>query len=248
VGVVNYLNTKPMMYGLERTPVRDRIELVADYPSNVARRLLGGEIDLGLVPVAAIPLMKEHYFISDYCIGTEGEIATVALFSEVPMNEIETVYLDYQSRTSVALCRYLMRESWGIQPRIIDAAGESFRDEIRGTTAGVVIGDRAFEQRRISTYIYDLGSEWKAITGLPFVFAAWVSNRPLGSDFMDEFNAAVGLGLQHIDQIVAENPFPLFDLEKYYRMHLSYAFDDAKKRGMNLFLKEIGEMKISGVV
>lgn len=241
VGVVNYLNTRPMMYGLERLPVHEKMVLVPDYPALVAQKLSSGQIDVGLVPVASIPLLTEHHIIGDYCIGTEGEIATVALFSEVPMNEIEVVYLDYQSRTSVALLKYLIRESWGIHPQIVQSTGEEYRELIRGTTAGLVIGDRAFEQRRISTFIYDLGSEWKAITGLPFVFAAWVSNKQLDPVFINEFNEAISLGISHIDEIVAATPFPLFDLKKYYNLHLSYPLDERKRKGMELFLKVIRE-------
>ena len=99
------------------------------------------------------------------------------------MNEIKKVYLDYQSRSSVELLKWLMKESWGINPEIVHAEDEDYRQEIKGTTAGLVIGDRALEQRKISTFIYDLGSEWRAITGLPFVFAAWVSTKPLPDRF-----------------------------------------------------------------
>jgi len=234
------------MYGLESMPVREKMDLVPDYPSLVAEKLIRGEIDLGLIPVASIPRLAESHIIGDYCIGAEGEIATVALFSEVPMDEIETVYLDYQSRTSVALLKYLLRESWGIYPRILQATGEEYRDLIRGTTAGLVIGDRAFEQRKISTFIYDLGSEWKAITGLPFVFAAWVSNKPLDSAFIREFNEALAMGISRIDEIVEETDFPLFDLRKYYKLHLSYLLDQRKKKGMEYFLKVIRENEEAG--
>ena len=134
--------------------------------------LVNDEIDLGLIPVAAIPKLKSSFIASDYCIATETEVASVCLFSEVPLNEIQRVYLDYQSRSSVALLKWLMHEYWGIHPEIIQADDDSYRAEIKGTTAGLVIGDRAFEQRKISTFIYDLASEWRAITGLPFVFAA----------------------------------------------------------------------------
>ena len=105
---------------------------------------MNDEIDIGLVPVAVLQKMPEYHIIGNYCIGTEGEIASVALFSEVPLSEIRKVYLDYQSRTSVALLKYLMKESWGINPEIIQAENENYRDEIKGTTAGLVIGDRAF--------------------------------------------------------------------------------------------------------
>jgi chorismate dehydratase len=236
VGIVNYLNTKPLLYGLERPPISDQIELTGDYPARIAQLLLDGEIDVGLVPVAVLPELPEYHIVGNYCIGAEGEIASVALFSEVPMSEIKKVYLDYQSRTSVELLKYLMKEYWGVNPEIVQAANEDYRKEIKGTTAGLVIGDRAFEQRKTSTFIYDLGSEWRSITGLPFVFAAWVSTKPLSAEFIQLFDEAIGLGLQHIDEIVAANPFDLYDLKKYYNLHLSYKLDLQKQKGMELFL------------
>jgi chorismate dehydratase len=205
----------------------------------LADLLLNNEIDLGLVPTAVIPQLKESFIASDYCIGTETEVASVCLFSEVPLNEIQKVYLDYESRSSAALLRWLMHESWGIYPEVVQAADDSYRKEIAGTTAGLVIGDRAFEQRRISTFIYDLASEWRAITGLPFVFAAWISNKPLPDSFIQKFNDANSVGLNHIDEIVKTEQFELFDLKKYYTLHLSYRLDERKKRGMQLFLEYI---------
>lgn len=237
VGVVNYLNTKPLVYGLTKGPIADQIDLIGDYPSRLAQMLLNEEIDIGLVPIAILPKLKDFYIVSDYCIGAQGEIASVALFSEVPIGEIEKVLLDYQSQTSVALLKYLMKEFWGINPEIIEAKDEDYRKDLIGTTAGLVIGDRAFEQRKISTFIYDLGSEWRKITGLPFVFAAWVSTKPLSSDFIQLFNEANAIGLGKIDKIVTENPYPLYDLKKYYNFHLSYCLDDIKRKSMGVFLK-----------
>ena len=241
VGMVNYLNTKPLLYGLQRKPICDQIELIGDYPAKVAQLLIDNKIDVGLIPVVVIPKLPEYHIVGDYCIGTQGEIASVALFSEVPMNEIKKVYLDYQSRTSVELLKYLMKEYWGISPEIVESVNEDYRKEIKGTTAGLVIGDRALEQRKISTFIYDLGSEWRAITGLPFVFAAWVSTKKLPADFIQIFNEANALGLQHIDEIVAANPFEAYDLAKYYSFHLSYNLDDLKRKGMAHFLQVIAE-------
>jgi chorismate dehydratase len=236
VGIVNYLNTKPLLYGLEKPAIAEKIELIGDYPSRIAEMLLNDEIDVGLVPVAVLKKMPEYNIVGDYCIGTEGEIASVALFSEVPVHEIKKVYLDYQSRTSVQLLKYLMREYWGIDPEIIDAENEDYRNEIKGTTGGLVIGDRAFEQRKRSTFIYDLGSEWRAITGMPFVFAVWASKKKLPDDFINEFNAANAMGLSHIDEIVGATPFELYDLKKYYNLHLSYKLDAKKKDSLEYFL------------
>ena len=237
VGIVNYLNTKPLLYGLQRSSIAEQIQLIEDHPARLADLLLNNEIDLGLIPVAILPELKEYHLVGDYCIGTEGEVASVCLFSEVPMNEIKKVYLDYQSRSSVALLKWLMKEYWGINPELIYAKDENYRKQIKGTTAGLVIGDRAFEQRKISTFIYDLGMEWRSITGLPFVFAAWVSNKQLSPVFIDEFNKANAIGLQHIDEIVSANSFDLYDLKKYYSLHISYKFDERKRRGMELFLQ-----------
>jgi chorismate dehydratase len=241
VGIVNYLNTKPLIYGLQRPPINERIELVGAYPSKLAAMLANDEIDIGLIPVAVLPQLTSYHIVGNYCIGSEGEIASVCLFSEVPMNEIERVYLDYQSRSSVALLRWLMKEYWGIHPEIIEATDENYLNEIKATTAGLVIGDRALAQRKISTFIYDLGSEWRAITGLPFVFAAWVSKEKLPEDFIEMFDKANALGLQHIDEIVAEILFGVYDLKKYYKFHVSYQLDERKKKGMELFLKYISQ-------
>ena len=241
VGIVNYLNTKPLIWGLERPPISEQIELVGAYPAKLVQLLADDMVDVGLIPVAAIPQFDPYYIVGDYCIGAEAEIASVCLFSEVPMEEIKTVYLDYQSRSSVALLKWLMKEYWGVNPELVQAEDESYREKIQGTTAGLVIGDRALEQRRISTFIFDLGSEWKKITGLPFVFAAWVSKKPLPDDFIRLFNAANAMGLHHLDEIVAANPYDIYDLKKYYQLHLSYALDEAKRRGMNLFLQYISD-------
>lgn len=239
VGIVNYLNTRPLIYGLRLPPISGKIDLIEDYPAHLSDLLREGKIDLGLIPVASIPTLKEYHIVGDYCIGAEGEVASVCLFSEVPMQEIQKVYLDYQSRSSVELLKWLMKEYWGIHPEIVQAKDEGFRNEIRGTTAGLVIGDRAFEQRKISTFIYDLGSEWRTITGLPFVFAAWVSTKPIPEDFIREFNEANAIGLERIDDIVREIPFDLYDLKKYYNLHISYKLDDRKRLGMERFLSEI---------
>lgn len=236
VGIVNYLNTRPLIYGLQQKPFADRIELVGAYPSKLAAMLAAGQVDLGLIPVAVLPGLPEYHIVGNYCIGTVGEIASVCLFSEVPMQSIERVYLDYQSRSSVALLKWLMRESWGIQPELIESTDESYRDKIEGTTAGLVIGDRALEQRKKSTFIYDLGSEWRAITGLPFVFAAWVSMKQLPEDFIRDFDQANGLGIRFIDDIVRDISFPTYDLRKYYQLHLSYDLDDRKRAGLQKFL------------
>jgi chorismate dehydratase len=236
VGAVSYLNTKPMMYGMQNEAFLQNHELVPDYPSRVADMLKAGEVDVALVPVALLHELPEYHIVSDYCIASDFEVASVCLFSEVPVHELTTVYLDYQSRTSVALAKLLMKEFWGISPQLIDATDESYRTKIEGTTGAVVIGDRALEQRRLSTYIYDLAAEWQAMTHLPFVFAVWVSLKPMCQEWIDRFNAANAVGFTMIDEIAEQQKYPVYDLRKYYTHNISYLLDDEKRKGMEKFL------------
>jgi chorismate dehydratase len=239
VAAVSYLNTKPLLYGIKRHPVLNEIELIEDYPSKIAQMLIDDQVDVGLVPVAATLRLADWNIVTDYCIGSNGAVASVCIFSQVPMEEIETIYLDYQSRTSVNLARVLLRDYWKKEVRLIDAKGEDYREKITGTTAGVVIGDRALEQRLKSKYIYDLGEAWKDFTGLPFVFAAWIANKKLSDEFITSFNEANALGLHHLDEVIAENPFPVFDLRTYYTKCISYELNEEKRKGMEMFLERL---------
>lgn len=235
VGAVQYLNTKPLIYGLEKGLMKEQISLVMDYPANIANQLIEDQIDIGLVPVATIPRLKEHFIVSDYGIACDGEVASVCLFSDVPMEEITTVLLDYQSRTSVRLARILMKEFWKITPQLVDTR-EDFRGQIKGTTAGIVIGDRALEQRKDSAFVFDLGQAWKEMTGLPFVFAAWISNKVIPQEFIDDFNAANKYGLDRLDEVVSHHSYQTYDLFKYYKQDIDYKLNEEKMKGLKLYL------------
>jgi chorismate dehydratase len=240
VGAVSYLNTKPLVYGFENGLMKNEVDLLIGYPSKIAAMLLNDEIDVGLVPVAVIPEMKEYHIISDYCIGSDGEVASVCLFSEVSLYDIKTILLDYQSRTSVALLKLLIKEYWKINVAFQNTEN-GYQSEISGTTAGLIIGDRALIQRAKSPFIFDLGEEWKNFTDLPFVFAAWVSNKKLDADFIKEFNEANKLGLSNLEKVVEKNPFKPFDLHTYYTECINFELDENKKKGLELFLKKIAK-------
>ncbi len=237
IGAVSYLNTKPLLYGLENSRLEKEIELTLDYPAAIAKGLLSGKLDIGLVPVAILPLMEEYHIVTDFCIGCNGPVASVCLFSDVPLHEAETVLLDYQSRTSVALTRILLKHYWKLNPVFEDTGGDEYIHRIGQKTAGLVIGDRALEQRQHSKFVYDLGEAWKDFTGLGFVFAAWISNRKIDPEFLRTFNELNAIGLQNIPEIIRSNPYPHFDLGQYYTANISYELDDFKRAGMNLFLE-----------
>ena len=242
IGAVSYLNTRPLIWGIKNSGLISEIDLTEDYPAKIAEKLINDEIDAGLIPVAMIPALKDPHIISDFCIGAEGDVASVAIFSDVPIEQIEKVLLDYQSRTSVNLARVLLKYFWKKEVFFEDTSS-GFRDKIKGTTAGVVIGDRALEQLRHSAYVYDLAGAWKKYTGLPFVFAAWVANKKLDAGFINDFNQANEYGLAHLDEIIPGITFDVYDLQTYYTQNLSYSLTDEKRKGLELFLKMLNDIK-----
>jgi len=238
VSAVSYLNTKPLLYGIFQKGLDDLFDLSLDIPSVCAQKLIDNEVDLGLIPVAAIPQLETPHIISDYCIGTLGEVNTVALYSERPLEELTHIYLDYHSRTSAALTQILLSEYWNMPKKYIHAS-EGYINDIKGTTGGLVIGDRTIGLD--FPYKYDLGTAWKSHTGLPFVFAAWVSNKPLPADFIKIFNEALELGLNKIDQLVylIPSPHPSFSIKDYYTKYIDYYLTSQKKKALSLFLDKI---------
>jgi chorismate dehydratase len=246
IGAVSYLNTKPLLFGLQHESIREQLEIILDYPAHIANMLEDGTIDVGLVPVAILPRLKEYHIVSDYCIGCNGSVDSVAIFSELPLEQVSSVILDYQSKTSVMLARILMKNYWKQEILFIDAEGEDFLQDIRNDVAGLVIGDRALRQKKKSRFMYDLGRAWKDYTGLPFVFAAWVSNKQLPPDFISLFNTANGNGIEEIDKVIALEKNPPADLKTYYTQNISYAFNEEKKQGLALFLSMLEEVSTKG--
>jgi chorismate dehydratase len=245
VSTVSYLNTLPFLYGINNSQLLDKIELSLDIPSDCASKLINGEVDLGLIPVAVIPYLENYHILTDYCIGADGAVDTVALYSDVPLEEITNVYLDYQSRTSVQLVKVLANNFWNITPNWIDAK-EGYEKMINSTSAGVIIGDRTFELENSFKYKYDLAEAWKSYTGLPFVFACWVSNKELPKDFIEEFNAALKNGVHNIENTLeASNPQSVSKdrLVDYINNKIDYVFDENKKIALAEFQNLLSKNK-----
>lgn len=243
VSAVSYLNTKPLLYGITHHPVMQDVDLVLEYPALIAKHLREDTVDIGLVPVAAIPTIPNAQIVSDYGIGADGKVASVCIFSKAPITEIKRIYLDYQSRTSVRLAQVLLKHYWKQEVTLLEAP-EDYIGRIEGSDAGVIIGDRALEQLPHFPYIYDLAEHWKIFTGLPFIFAAWVANKELPEAFCKQFNEANALGLQHLDEVIEENPYPVYDLHTYYKENIRYVLDEEKKKGLELFLEYLKEPSI----
>lgn len=243
ISAVSYLNAKPFIYGLQHSPIIKKVTLALDIPSVCAQKLMDGTVAVGLVPVAVIPHLKEHYIISDYCIGAEGKVASVMLYSNVPLAQISEVLLDYQSRTSVTLVQVLAANLWKINPKWTNAA-QGYENQVKDTTAAVIIGDRNFGLERKYQYSYDLAEEWQKLTGLPFVFACWVANKKLSQRFINDFNVALKFGLDNRLNLVSElsKSYPATDVANYLYQSIQYTYDAPKKKALNLFLDYLSKL------
>ena len=178
LGAVSYLNTKPLVYGLDAHP--DQFDVRFDVPAKCAELLHDGRVDLGLIP--AIEYLRGHYtIVPDVAIASDGPVATVAVFTRRPIREVQTIALDLSSRTSVALTRVLCAKHWRITPRFTPAEPD-LDAMLQRADAALVIGDPAFEidPAKHNVTKIDLGAEWKALPGLPFVSAMGVG-RPVAA-------------------------------------------------------------------
>ncbi|WP_276362121.1 menaquinone biosynthesis protein [Daejeonella sp. H1SJ63] len=227
VSAVSYTNSKPFVYGLLHSGILESIELSLDIPSDCANKLIDNQVDIGLVPVAALLHVDNYQIVSQYCIGAVGAVDSVFIFSQKPISEIEKIKLDPQSRTSNNLSRVLLKNYWKISPDFI-TEGEA--------DAFVQIGDRTFGKKDLYPYYYDLAEEWFKFTGLPFAFAVWASNKPIPEDFKGSFNAALKLGLDHRKEVIEQiENIGNFDLDDYLMNKVDFNLDDKKLIAISKF-------------
>ena len=233
VSAVAYTNTKPFIYGISHSEVINQIDLSLDIPSDCAAKLISQQVDIGLIPVAAIPLVPNAHIIGDFCIGSIGAVNSVFIFSNVSVADIKTVRLDSHSRTSNNLAKVLLKFYWKQEVE--------FTTDINASTDAIVlIGDRTFGKKDTYPYAYDMGEEWMNFTGLPFVYAAWVANKPIAPSFIAEFNAALALGLAQRTELLNELPVHQgFDLEDYLLHKLDFDLTPKKREALKLFLSYI---------
>lgn len=241
ISAVSFLNTYPFIYGIERSGVLSNYILEVDSPAVCAEKLISGKADVSLAPVAILPKLPYYRILTDYCIGCDGPVKSVMVFSEVPLQKIKHLYLDHNSKSSVALVKLLAREFWKINPVFIDSV-KGYETEIQKHSAGLVIGDRCFEMANSFKYQYDLGEEWQKFTGLPFVFACWITTKELPPEFVRQFNEAIVYGMKKKEEFVNElalEPVNGVDMGEYMKKNISYEFDKNKKKALDLFLSSV---------
>lgn len=239
ISAVSYTNTKPFIYGIQHTSITDQIDLSLDIPSDCAQKLIDDKVDIGLIPVAAALSLPEWHIVSDYCIGANGAVNSVFIFSNCDIHDVKFIQLDPQSRSSNNLAKVLMKNFWKVAPEQIVNASD-YAQSSDSYTAFVQIGDRTFGKKQQFKYVYDLSEEWQKMTGLPFMFAAWISNKPIPHEFTEQFNASLKYGLDHRTELLKELPKRVdFDLDDYLMHKLDFTLTEDKKKALYLFLDYI---------
>ncbi len=214
--------------------ILDQIDLSLDIPSDCAYKLINNQVDIGLVPVAALLELPDYKIVSNYCIGANGPVDSVFIFSDIPIEEIRTIRLDEQSRTSNNLARILLKNYWNLRPEVVaDKSADAF----------VQIGDRTFGKKSLYSYRYDLAEEWQKFNGLPFVFAIWAANKEIPDSFLLEFNSALKYGLDHRKEIIENIASKAnFDFSDYLINKIDYTLDAKKLEALQLFHQLIKEL------
>lgn len=238
ITAVSYINTYPFIYGLEKSGILplSEFELNKVYPSLCAKAFIQKSSDVVLMPSGAIPDFDESIIIKGFCIGAVREVKSVLLLSECPIEQVEQVLLDYQSTTSVKLLKILFRHHWKKNVHFISSS-EGYENNINGTTAGLVIGDRAMKLSNQFPYVYDLAAEWFSFTQLPFVFAYWAKTKNISENWLSLFNQALNWGLMH--KLDCLNYFSCNEkiYIEYLDKNISYEFDEKKIEGLKAFYK-----------
>lgn len=246
VSAVSFVNARPLVYGLEQQPSLFSVEY--DLPSTCAGRLHAGEVDLGLIPAIEY-LAGDYRLVPGMAIGSDGPILSVAVFTGVPITRVRRMAVDTSSRTSVTLARVLCAKYWSIDPAFVPVR-PVLGEMLAQADAALVIGDPALEIDPAAQGVekLDLGDAWRALTGLPFVYAAW-AGRPgaLEARHVQALGVARDRGLAALDEI-ARAYAPDDDgragaIRAYLRHNLRYTFGDRERAGLERFFALASEVE-----
>ena len=242
---VAYLNARPLWESLKDDV---RIDLDLARPSALARALAENEADVGLLPVAAAATIGELRLLRNMAIGARGKVRSVAIVSERPLHELDTIALDLSSRTSVVLARLLLARR-KLAPHLFATDPEQAVAAVKGATGALVIGDAALDVETRFEHRLDLAEDWFEWTGLPFVFAAWFA-RPDAVDAHHEdiFRVAKQKGLARVDAIAAEHGarsgLDPASLRAYLTESIRYDLGDEELLGLERFWSEAADARL----
>lgn len=250
IGAVGYLNARPLTWALDRAPERWSVRY--DLPSVCAALLRDGAVDVGLVPSVEYLQAPDFRLVPGVGVCSRGPVASVALYSRGPIEEVREIALDTSSRTSVVLVQVLCRHRFGIRPRLLPHAPD-LSAMTRLHDAGLLIGDPALEAAHESLGLTktDLGEAWTNMTGLPFVYAAW-TGRPgaVGASDVRALQQAQAEGRAAADVIAAE--YGQGDAARtaraavYLRDNVGHELGPDEVAGLQLFLDYASSLGLAG--
>ena len=241
VGIVDYLNSKPLAWGFLKGHHANLFAPELHPPARVARLLAEGALDVGLIPSIEVARIPDLEVIPGLCVAAEHEVRSVLLVARERLERVRRVALDANSRTSVALLRILCADRFGIAPEFTVQPADVPR-MLAGAEAALVIGDPALQVDRERWRVHDLAGEWRALTGLPFVFAVWAVRA--GVDFPDlavYFKNSMRHGLAALDSLVREAAAELgLDtgvIRRYLTEHLRFVLHEPERRALDEFFR-----------
>ena len=242
VGAVSYLNTVPLIWGMVHGSQQEQVDLSFAIPSTCAREVEQGKVQIGLVPVAEVARQGME-IVPGVGITCLGAVRSILLLSRLPWKEVRTVAADLGSRTSVELARVILRERYGIEPRIL--LHEPVLDKMLSIAdAALIIGDTALRitPEKLPFEWLDLGAEWLALTGLPMVFAVWAGKPGIPVESLRAItNGSYEFGKARIDQIV-DQEYKKREISKqladrYLREHIRFDLGKNEQQGLQAFFE-----------
>lgn len=235
--MVSYLNSKPFEFGLKKGKYAEEFEVVTETPSNCAKLFEKNEVEIVLIPSGALhDLAGEYRIISDYCIGCDGEVRTVCIFSNVPLDQCTRLITDNHSRTSVLLSALILKEEFNLEPEIISDNVSSIHTLTND--AILMIGDKVFEKESSFHYKYDLGLAWKKLTGLQLAFAVWAARDNITAETEDHLNQSFEFGMANLNTIIEQESSESLDLFYYFMNNISYSYNENKRLALDLYLNK----------
>jgi chorismate dehydratase len=234
VASVSFLNSRPLIYGLERDP---RVKLDLAVPSKLAGSLQNAQADVALLPVIDYQRMDGLCVVPAGGIGCDGPTLTVRIFSPCPIEQITTLACDPDSHTSVALARIVLAERHQIRPEFIDLTKATGR----AGEARLLIGDKVVcNEPQGFEHQYDLGLEWKQMTGLPFVFAVWTARTGVDlGDMPQRLERAKRDGIEHVNELIQKyavpNGWPAGLALQYLTVYLRFDVSDVHLSAIERF-------------
>lgn len=253
LGQLDYINCLPVYYALEEGLIQLDAELVKGPPTLLNELFLKGE--LVTTPLSSIDYAshKERlYILPDLSISSDGKVASVLLFSKLPVTELEgrKVCICSSSATSVALLKVLFDHYYQVEVQY-ETTPPDLNLMMEKSDAALLIGDdallarQAVEEKGLPFLVTDLGEAWKKFTGEKMVYAVWVVHRSLAQKnpgaaghLAEVLRRSKEVGLSRLSDIVEKarqkTGLPLAVLEEYYRL-IQYDFDDRARRSLLVF-------------